>query len=94
MAGNAAGRMGWKRGSGSAPRRAGWMCNRVAHTKEASPEETLTLIDCLNEDNLPVQPVAQRAGIESLKKWPATAWGVAQEASARSSGSSLVRPDR
>jgi hypothetical protein len=43
MAGNAAGRTGWKRGS--APRRAGWMCNRVAHTKEASSEEIPTLID-------------------------------------------------
>jgi hypothetical protein len=52
------------------------MCNRVAHIKEASLEEILTLIDCLHEDNLPVQPVAQRAGIKRLKKRLATAWGL------------------
>ena len=94
MARNAAGRMGWKRGSKCAPRRASWMCNRVAHIKEASSEEILTLIDCLHEDNLPVQPVAQRLGIEPLKGPLAPACGGAQNAGTRIFISGLVIPDR
>ena len=60
----------------------------------ASSEEILTLIDCLHEDNLPVQPVAQRRGIEPLKEPLAPACGGAQNVSTRISISGLVIPDR
>jgi hypothetical protein len=47
-------------------RRARGMCNRlhIRKMKGATSEGVLTLIDCPHQDNLPVQPVAQRPGIE------------------------------
>ena len=69
------------------------MCNRVAHSKNATMEETLTLIEGPREDNLPVQPVAQRLGIEPLKEPVALACGGPQDVSTRISISGLAIPD-
>ena len=52
-------------------RRASRMCNRlhIRKMKGATSEAVLTLIDCPHqEDNLPVQPVAQCPGIERSRQ--------------------------
>jgi len=45
-------------------RRASGMCNRLHTVKDATWDEMLRFFDSLHQDNLPVQPVAQRPGIE------------------------------
>ena len=47
-------------------RRVRGMCNRlhIRKMKGATSEAVLTLVDSPHQDNLPVQPVAQRPGIE------------------------------
>ena len=51
-------------------RRARGMCNRlhIRKMKGATPEAGLTLIDCPHQDNLPVQPVAHRPGVERSRQ--------------------------
>jgi hypothetical protein len=51
-------------------RRASGMCNRLhmRKMKVATWEAVLTLIDCLRQDNLPVQPVARRAGTKPSRE--------------------------
>jgi hypothetical protein len=62
----------WAGGEGAMARqrRAGGMCNRlhIRKIKGATSEAVLTLIDGVHQDNLPVQPVAQRPAIERSRK--------------------------
>jgi len=69
------------------------MCNRVAHMKNATMEETLTLIESPREDILPVQPVAQCLGIKTLTNPLAAACGGAQDVSTRAVMSGQGIPD-
>ena len=59
----AAGQMGWRRGSEGTPEKGQGDVQPVAHTKDATSDEMPRFIDSLHQDNLPVQPVAQRRGI-------------------------------
>ena len=64
MASNAAKRRGWKRRSDGASEKGRRDVQPVAHLKDVTWDEILAFIDNLHQDNLPVQPVAQRPGIE------------------------------
>jgi hypothetical protein len=66
MGTKAAGRMGWTRGNDGASEKGQRDVQPVAHKKDEGCDfgKALTLIDCPHQDNLPVQPVAQRPGIE------------------------------
>jgi hypothetical protein len=64
MARNSAKRAERKRRIEDAPAKGRGIVQPVAHRKDATSEKMLALIDNLHEDNLPVQPVAQRSGIE------------------------------
>ena len=63
MARKAEGRRGWDCGAGAREK-----CHRdvqpVARSKDATWDEMLRFFESLHQDNLPVQPVAQRPGIE------------------------------
>ena len=83
----------WAGRAGARMGRAIGMCNRVAHLKNATTEETLTLIESPREDNLPVQPVAQCLGIKTLTNPLATACGGAQNVSTRAVMSGQRMPD-
>ena len=74
--------------------RASRLCNRVAHMKDATSEEVLALINSPHQDNLLVQPVAQRLGVERLKEPVAPACGGTPKVSMRVFISGLVIQDR
>ena len=78
MARNAARRMGWRKRSDGASVKGQRDVQQVAHRKDATSQEMLTLIDGPDRNNLPVQPVAQRQAVESVREREAPAHGGAQ----------------
>jgi hypothetical protein len=77
MARKAEGRRGWDCGAG-AQEKGHRDVQPVARSKDATWDEMLRFFDSLHQHNLPVQPVAQRQAVESLRESAAPAHGGAQ----------------
>lgn len=78
MARNGGRRTHWKSGSVGAPGEGQWDVQPGCTPQEGGFERDTDLIDRPQEDNLPVQPVAQLLAAESLKESVVVGWGGAK----------------